>query len=230
MTHDLPRRLPGAASPLPTRLVPLYVHPAQDPHAWDPAALAGATIVVNVHAGPGDAVDPDYHEVTARLAVAEIPMLGYVDLGCSTRPTPDVLADVRRWSAYPVAGVFLDRAPTTPFSIGPVALAVRTAHRAGLFVTVLNPGAPPDPLYRELEVPICSFEGSWTQYRTWAGTGALPGDGHLVHGVPAAELETARRLMGLRGAGFGAATDREMPDPWGGSPSGATRLLAGAGR
>ena len=230
MTPDLPRRIPGAASPLPTPLVPLYAHPASDPHAWDPDALAGATVVVNIHNGPGGVADHDYREATARLADAQIPMLGYVDLGCSARAAADILADVRRWSAYPVAGVFLDRAPTTPFGIGPVALAVRVARRAGLLVTVLNPGAPPDPVYRELEVPICAFEGSWTEYRAWAGTGALPGDGHLVHGVPAAELDTARLLMGWRGAGFGAATDREMPDPWGGLPSDANRLLAGAGR
>jgi hypothetical protein len=230
MTHDLPRRIPGAASPLPTPLVPLYAHPARDPHAWDPDALAGATVVVNVHNGPGRAADADYREVTARLAEAEIPMIGYVDLGYSARPIADILDDVQRWSAYPVAGVFLDQAPTTPFGIGPVALAVRVARRAGLFVTVLNPGAPADPVYRELEVPICTFEGSWADYKAWTGMGALPGDGHLVHGVPTAELETARRLMGWRGAGFGAATDREMPDPWGGLPSDATRLLVGAGR
>ena len=35
----------------------------------------------------------------------------------------------------------------------------------------------------------------------------MPGDGHLVHGVPTALLTAARHLMGRRGAGFGLATD-----------------------
>jgi hypothetical protein len=231
MTHELPRRIPGVTTvgPPPTPLVPLYVHPLEDPYAWEPDALAGATVIVNVADGPGSTVDDDYAAATAQLSVAGVPMLGYVDLGYAARPLADILDDIERWTAYPMAGVFLDQAPTTPFSIGPVALAIRVAQRAGLFVAVLNPGTPADPVYRELGVPICSFEGSWADYQAWSGWGAQPGDGHLVHSVPREQLATARKAMGWRGAGFGLVTDREPPNPWEGLPSDATRSLVAVG-
>jgi hypothetical protein len=237
MTHELPRRIPGATTlgPAPTPLVPLYVHPAEAARdenlkrAWDPDALAGATVIVNVADGPGSTVDEAYVEATALLAAAGVPMLGYVDLGYAARPLGDIVEDIERWSAYPMAGVFLDQAPTTPFSIGPVALAIRVARRARLFVAVLNPGTPADPVYRELGVPICAFEGSWADYQAWSGLGAQPGDGHLVHGVPAAQLATARKVMGWRGAGFGLVTDRELPNPWQGLPTDAARTLVAVG-
>jgi hypothetical protein len=227
MTNELPRRIPGASTlgPTPTPLVPLYVHPREDAHAWDPDALAGATVVVNVANGPGSTVDDEYVAATARLAGAGIPMLGYVDLGYAARPIADILDDIERWTDYPMAGVFLDQAPTSPFSIGPVALAIRVARRARLFVAVLNPGTPADPVYRELGVPICAFEGSWDDYQAWSGLGAQPGDGHLVHSVPRDQLATVRKVMGWRGAGFGLVTDRERPDPWDGLPSDALRAL-----
>jgi hypothetical protein len=225
---ELPRRIPGAttAVPAPTRLVPLYVHPLEDPHAWDPEALDGATVIVNVHDGPGVIVDEDYILATSRLAAAGVPMLGYVDLGYSARPIADILDDVNRWAAYPMSGVFLDQAPTGAYGMGPVALAVRVARRAGLFATVLNPGTPTDPVYRELGVPICVFEGGWDEYQEWDGDGALPGDGHLIHSVPPWQLEHARRVMAWRGAGFGVVTDRWMPNPWHGLPSDSPRPLA----
>jgi hypothetical protein len=226
--QPLPRRVAGASSlgPAPTPLVPLYVHPAEDPGAWDPASLQGATVIVNIHNGPGDGADPDYRAATRRLADAGIPMLGYVDLGYVARPLADLLGDVKRWTAYPVVGAFLDQAPTSPFGIGPVALAVRVARRAGLHATVLNPGTPPDPIYRELEAPVVVFEGGWDDYRDWSGEGARAGDGHLIHGVPVAQLDEARRLMGWRGAGFGLVTERELPAPWAGLPHDRARVLA----
>jgi hypothetical protein len=173
--------------------------------------------------------DEAYREATALLAAAGVPMLGYVDLGYAARPLGDIVEDIERWSAYPMAGVFLDQAPTTPFSIGPVALAIRVARRARLFVAVLNPGTPADPVYRELGVPICAFEGSWADYQAWSGMGAQPGDGHLVHGVPPAQLATARKVMGWRGAGFGLVTDRELPNPWQGLPTDAAHALVAVG-
>ncbi|MDG4823548.1 spherulation-specific family 4 protein [Asanoa sp. WMMD1127] len=226
---ELPRRVPGAstAGPAPTRLVPLYVHPLEDPQAWDAEALAGATVVVNVHDGPGlDGPDEAYAAVTARLAEAGVPMLGYVDLGHAARPIADIVADVEGWTAYPMSGVFLDQCPTEAEGVGKVALAVRVARRAGLFAGVLNPGAPTDPVFRDLGVPICVFEGAWDDYQEWTGEGSRPGDGHLIHSVPPWQLEHARRVMAWRGAGFGLVTDRWMPNPWQGLPSDAPRPLA----
>ena len=133
--------------------------------------------------------------------------LGRVDLDWGSRSLADVLADVDVWRDDGVEGLFLDRAPAGSSSVGSVALVVRLAARRGLHRVVLNPGVPTHPLYRDLGTRICTFEGPWSAYQNWDGNGVRPGDGHLVHGVPAALLTAARRLMGRRGAGFGLATD-----------------------
>ncbi|GAA2472527.1 spherulation-specific family 4 protein [Winogradskya humida] len=134
-------------------------------------------------------------------------ILGRVDLDWGGRSLADVLADVDLWREEGVEGLFLDRAPAGSGGVGPVALTVRLAARRGLHRIVLNPGVPTHPLYRELGVRICTFDGPWSAYQGWAGDGVVAGDGHLVHGVPQDMLTAARRLMGRRGAGFGLATD-----------------------
>jgi hypothetical protein len=139
------------------------------------------------------------------------PALGRVELDLGGRSLADVLTDIDAWAAAGVAGVFLDRAPVNRFAVGPIGLAVRVARRHGLDRVVLNPGMATDPVYRRLDVQICTFEGSWAAYQQWTGTGARPGDGHLVHGVPTALLTAARHLLSRRGAGFGLATDARGP-------------------
>ena len=141
----------------------------------------------------------------ARRSVHRI--LGRIDLDWGGRSLADVLADVDAWRENGVEGLFLDRAPAGSGGVGPVALTVRLAARRGLHRIVLNPGVPAHPLYRDLGVRICTFDGPWSAYQGWAGDGGRPGDGHLVHGVPTALLTAARQLMGRRGAGFGLATD-----------------------
>jgi hypothetical protein len=196
-------------------LLPLSVHPAVDPAAWRAAAAGGGELTV-VAEGPDD---PELVEAVSRLAKAGVATLGRVDVAFATRPVADLLDDVEGWASSPVAGVFLDQAPTSPFCLGPVALAVRVARRAGLFTVVLNPGVPTDPLYRDLGVPICTFEGPWPEYRRWSGDGALPGDGHLVHSVPVDAMPTAQALLRERGAGWGLVTDRTPPHPYAGTPA-----------
>ena len=161
------------------------------------------------HPSPDLAPDPDTWIVADRPGEPRSVhrTLGRVDLDWGGRSLADVLSDVDDWRAEGVEGLFLDRAPAGSGGVGPVALTVRLAARRGLHRVVLNPGVPTHPLYRELDVRICTFEGPWSAYQGWAGTGVLPGDGHLVHGVPTALLTAARRLMGRRGAGFGLATD-----------------------
>ncbi len=164
---------------------------------------------------PGTAVDPDTTVVLAapgnRAPVADAVALGHVDLGFAGRSLADVLTDLDRWTEAPVAGLFLDRAPAGELGVGPVALALRVARRRGLHRLVLNPGVPVHRAYRDLGVAICTFDGSWQDYQRWAGDGARPGDGHLVHGVPFDQLTAARQLLACRGAGFGLATDVPAP-------------------
>jgi hypothetical protein len=173
-------------------LLPPYAHPR--PHA-DP--------------DPDTTVVVDAPERTGELGAAAT--LGYVDLEFGARSLAEVLTEVDRWATYPVVGLFFDQAPTSAYAVGPVALALRVSRRRGLHRLVLNPGAPAHPLYRELGVAICTFEGSWLQYQRWTGEGTRPGDGHLVHGVPTAHLPAARHLLAWRQAGFGLATDAVRP-------------------
>lgn len=202
-------------------LLPLRAHPLARPHAWEIVAGHGSafTVVVDVAGGPGSGRDPAYTAALSRLSAAGVRLLGYVDLDLSMRPIEQVRADVYRWAGYPVQGVFLDKVPVSPHSIGPVAIAARLAQRADLPDVVLNPGGPPDQTYRDLGLPICVFDGSWRDYRRWNGAGALPGDGHLVHAVPPWELDEAARLQVTRGAGFGMVTDLGAPDPYSDLPA-----------
>lgn len=197
-------------------LLPLYVHPARDPAAWRLASAVAPRLTVVVRF---DDYDPQIAVALARLADAGAVVLGHVDTQFATRPLADLVEDVTRWADYPTCGVFLDQAPTSPFSMGPIALAVRACRRAGLRRIVLNPAAPTDPLYRELGVAVCTFEGSWWDYRRWDGAGSHPGDGHLVHSVPAEAITAAWTLLRQREAGFGLVTDRTPPEPYDGAPA-----------
>jgi hypothetical protein len=130
-----------------------------------------------------------------------------VDLEYGERPLAGVLDAVERRADQSHDGIFLDRAPGDLAGLGLVALAVRVARRAGFGLVVLNAGGPVDPAYRALDAAICVFDGDWADYQRWSGEGAAPGDGHLVHGVPAAQAETARKMMAWRGAGFGVVAE-----------------------
>ncbi|MEV1287290.1 spherulation-specific family 4 protein [Micromonospora sp. NPDC049679] len=207
-------------------LLPLYVHPLDEPTLWQPERLRDATVVVNVQDGPGTKPSAVYEVVVAQLADAGVPLLGYVDLGYVSRPLADILEEVERWAAYRVGGIFFNAAPTSPFSVGPVGMAVRVARAFGLTEVVLNPGMATDPVYRDLDAAICAFEGSWRDYQRWSPKGVEPGDGHLVYGVPVEKLDAARRLMLMRHAGFGLATDLDLPHPYAGLPGSLGELSA----
>jgi hypothetical protein len=202
-------------------LLPLYLPPAEDPGAWRAAVAAGEAAsgpLTVVLSGAGRA-DPATAEAAAQLASAGVATLGRVDAAFATRPIADLLDDIGHWATRPVSGIFLDRAPTSPYCLGPVALASRVARRIGLATVLLNPGVPTDPLYRDLGVAICTFEGPWPEYQRWSTEGSLPGDGHLVHSVPMAALPQARRLLCQRRAGFGLVTDGRPPHPYAGLPA-----------
>jgi hypothetical protein len=201
-------------------LRPLWaMNPAAVP---EPDGGVELTVVVSARA----IGDPATRTAINRLAAAGLPMLGLVDLAYATRPPAEIRDDLQRLPAVPVGEVLLDRAPTSPYGIGLVALAVRAARRAGLAEVILNPGLPADPVYGSLGTAICTFEGTWTDYRRMSDAAVPPAGGHLVHGVPAGELATLWRLMRRRGAAFGFATGHRPPHPYGlAEPPG---ILAGA--
>jgi Spherulation-specific family 4 len=144
------------------------------------------------------------HPVAGPVAVG-VP-LGYLDLAYGARPIDAVRAELDEWAGQAVGGIFFDQAPTSPFSIGPVAMAVRAARRLGFDTLLLNPGRPTDSLYRGLGATVCTFEGDWMSYQNGTVDGVRPGDGHVVHGVPGELLERCLDMMRGRGAGWGVAT------------------------
>jgi Spherulation-specific family 4 len=135
----------------------LFADPLADPARWDAAVgyPGPLIVVVDVAHGPGSGRHPLFTQAIGRLAEAGRTVLGYLDLAMGTRPPCEVRREVGRWGGYQVDGIFFDRMPTTPFSIGPVAMAVRAARRAGLGPLVLKPVGRPDPLYRMLGATIC---------------------------------------------------------------------------
>jgi len=192
------------ARKLPRYLAPLPTPPVVDPGAWVLAAARGRGAVPVVDAvGEVD----DLRAGLTRLIVARCRPLARVSLGYGTRTVIDILDEIAWWAALPVCGFFFDHAPTSPYQVGPVARAIRVARRAGLGDFVLNPGIAVDSLYRELPATICTFEGTWTQYRGRAADSFVAGDGHLVLDVPHADLPLARAMTLARGAGLFLATD-----------------------
>ncbi|GAB4052420.1 spherulation-specific family 4 protein [Catellatospora paridis] len=199
-----------------TTLVPLYVHPLVDPAAWRAVAAAGpsVTAIVNIHNGPGEAIDEAYLDATALLQAARVPMIGYVDLGYLRRSEDAITRDVLAWHYYPVEGVFFDQAPADKSGLAAVA---RHAARARGTVA-LNPGTRPHPDYAPLADLICTFEGPWSTYRRLLDEPDWPNAAHLIYGVPAEEIADAHaRLAHLAGAGL--VSDLDAPLPYCGVPS-----------
>jgi Spherulation-specific family 4 len=170
----------------------LFADPLADPVGWEAAAgyQGPLIVVVDVAHGPGSGRHPLFTQAIGRLAEAGRTVLGYVDLAAGTRPPRQVRGEVGRWAGYQVDGVFFDAAPTSPFSIGPVAMAVRAARRAGLGPLVLKPVGRPDPLYRVLGATICAPlpwtpDGRWPQAPLISGrTLRRPPAGPAAHRRP----------------------------------------------
>jgi len=210
--------------------VPWYVHPAEEPDAWD--ELAALTprpsfVVVNIHDGPGDPGDPYYPAALARLR--SMRLLGYVDVAYGERPTAEMLDDVRAWlDVHKVGGVMLDRMPADPASTEQCGAYVLAARRAGAGFVVGNPGVVPQLGHLAMLDVTCVFEGSadaYADFRPSAGLSRVPRGRvwHLVHGCPPTDVAAVTRRAGQLGAGHAFVTDRVMPHPWGGFPrAGAT--------
>lgn len=198
-----------------TTLVPLYVHPLVDPAAWQAVAAAGpsVTAIINVHNGPGEAIDEAYLDATELLRAARVPMIGYVDVGYLRRSEDEITGDLLAWHRYPVEGIFFDQVPADQSALAAVA---RLAVRAG-GVVVLNPGTRPHASYAPLADLICTFEGPWSAYQL-LGEPDWSNAAHLIYGVPAEEFPDAHARL-ARLAGSGLVSDLDAPLPYCGVPS-----------
>ncbi|NJQ02655.1 spherulation-specific family 4 protein [Streptomyces zingiberis] len=211
-----------------TLLVPLYVHPAVAPRAWEaPAGAAGRLygVVLNVADGPGRRPDPAFTGAAARLRAAGVPVLGYADTGYGHRPARAVLGDVlrhRRW--YRVDGVFLDRTASAPGPLAHYRRVTRGARLLGARTVVLNPGTHPDPGYARAGDLLVTFEGPWETYRRagpppgWTRRHPPERFCHLVYAVPPEEAATVARTARERGAAVHCAVPGTGDNPWSGLP------------
>ncbi|AEW98145.1 MULTISPECIES: spherulation-specific family 4 protein [Streptomycetaceae] len=204
-------------------LVPLYVHPAEDPAAWsalarDPSELYG--VVLNVADGPGAVRDRAYVAAACLLRAAGVPVLGYVDVAYGRRPVRAVVADVCRHRAwYRVDGVFLDQAPAGAGLVRRCRRLVRAARALGAGRVVLNHGVHPDPGYAAVADLLVTFEGPWEVYRRaatpgWARDHRAGRLGHLVYGVPEQAAPLVARTAAERGAVVHCAVPGAGANPW----------------
>jgi hypothetical protein len=214
--------------------LPWYVHPAEDPAAWDQLARLvprPSFVVVNVHNGPGEPNDPWYPEALARLR--GIRLVGYVDVAYGQRDPAEVLDDVRGWmEMYKLGGVMLDQLPSGADSIQRCAEYVTTARRAGSGFVVGNPGTVPHLGHLAMLDVTCVFEGTAAQYERFrppAGLSRVPRARvwHLVHSCPPEQLDEVAARTAQLGAGHAHVTDRLMPHPWGGFPLATTCAPSG---
>ena len=214
---------------------PWYVHPAEDPQAWEELAHLEprpSFVVVNVHDGPGDEDDPWYPEAVARLRSVRV--LGYVDVDYGHRPAAAVLEDVRAWvHRYRVGGVMFDRFPSDVAGAVHLQPCVQRVREAGAGLVVGNPGVVPHPAHLALLDVTGVFEGDAAAYAAhqppaWLARMPRRKVWHLVYGCPPEQIAATTARAGELGAGHAFVTDRTVPHPWGGFPAarpGARALL-----
>jgi hypothetical protein len=182
-------------------LIPLYVHPAEDPGSWHRLITAADRtygVVVNPANGPGDAPDPAFGSVAAEIA-------------------GDALRH-REW--YGADGCFLDRVSSAATELSAYRAVVRGLRRQGSSLVVLNPGVHPAPGYARLADLVVTFEGSWSAYVSafsrpdWTLRHSPERFCHLVYGVPEALVPLAVRTARERGAAVSGPVTGEPPNPW----------------
>jgi hypothetical protein len=102
-------------------------------------------VIVNPASGPGEQADASYTRAIDRLCGAGCVVLGYVPTSYGKRPQAQVRKDIDRWlKLYPrTHGIFFDEMTYEDTDAGTAHQAAlsRSAHEAGFWPTVGNPGA-----------------------------------------------------------------------------------------
>ncbi|GJF31285.1 hypothetical protein KNE206_39850 [Kitasatospora sp. NE20-6] len=206
-------------------LVPLYVHPAEDPSAWRALVRAAPrlyAVVLNAADGPGTAPDPVLAEPFAELREAGVRILGYADTAYGQRPHAAVTDDLLRhrdW--YGTDGVYFDQAPTDPAFLPHQRRLTVAARALGCETVVLGHGTHPDPAYAADDVAdvLVTFEGDWDAYESdrvprWTLDHPAERFCHLLHGVPPGRVRAVASEARLRGAALHYATHGTGDNPW----------------
>jgi hypothetical protein len=204
--------------------------------------------VANVASGPGAAPDPAWLDVMSRARASGKKVLGYVDsgyLGRTGKPTRNgsatpadwqaqIEADVAHWYQwYPgvVEGIFLDQGDGQCGTGDAVAGryrsiddAIEQAHPGA--TTVLNAGTPVPRCFEDAAAVLVTYENNLAGYATgsYRGLDWTPADPakvwHIVHGVPADQVDTVAATARSRGAGWVYVTDDGLPNPYDTLPAG----------
>jgi hypothetical protein len=203
--------------------VPAYFHPAVAEAQWARLAAEGRHVrfvVVNVHNGPGDDVDPAYVRAVDPLREAGVPLVGYVDTAYGTRSGDDVIADAFHYRLrYGITGVFLDQVSSDPQHLADYRRHAGRLRHLGVDLLVLNPGAYPYPGYLELgDVTVC-FEGTWEDYQAmvvpeWVQSTPVSRICHLVYGAPCGVTRDPEPAVRGRHVGTVCLTEGTLPNPW----------------
>jgi hypothetical protein len=212
-------------------LVPAYIWAGYD-HLWDQLIQQQpAAVIVNPNSGPPAARDRAFGRVLERLAAANIPAYGYVAMGwlrASSSVSATAAKAIERWhrSSPPIAGIFIDEAPTRTSSRTDASfdalirrcIEIDRQARAESPGVILNPGTIVDPEWfdRWPQALWCTFEGSADTFlRTTRPPG--PGDAQaaLVYGCR--DGRHRRRVIDharSRGWTWSTATSGTLPNPW----------------
>lgn len=217
----------------PQLALPWYIHPAEGTREWE--WLAGQNVsfaVINVHNGPGGDRDPYYPDAVAGLGQTRL--VGYVPVHYGRRSPADVVRDIRAWQRmYRLDGIMLDELPSGEDSLRVCSEYAASARASGIRFLAANPGVFPTADHVRLFNVTCVFEGTAADYDgfrhpAWAQNVPPARLWHLVHSSDPARLSQLRLAAGHRGAGHAYVTDRFMPNPWLGPPSGVSAALASA--
>lgn len=205
-------------------LIPYYEHPSVRPAEWETIIAAAPRlhgVVLNPASGPGEAPDPAFAEVAARLRAVDVRVLGYADTDYGRRPHTDVVRDIARhrdW--YGADGVFLDQVAAGREEFAYYQRLATAAWGAGCGTLTLNHGTAPHPSYARIADVLVTFEGTWATYTCLGPPQWRGGTGvrlcHLVYGVPA-DADVAD-LARSRGATVHCAVPGAGDHPWGTLP------------
>jgi len=203
--------------------VPAYFHPAVSPSDWQ--RLVGLAhmirfVIINVHNGPGEVLDPTYLPVVEAFRAAGIRTVGYVDTNYGRRQPADIGRDVRTYrDRYRVEGVFMDQVSNGLDQLDYYAQCTVAARTAGAPFVVLNAGAEPHPGYVDLANVTVTFEGAWAEYAAlripdWMHRYPSSRFCHLVHSLPHGCFADGLDLAAKRHVGSVFLTDGRGSNPW----------------
>lgn len=224
---------PSPATAAPQAIaVPAYFYPVFPDPLWtqmEDAAPVVSFAVMNPASGPGFVPDSNYVSQVAATRAAGVRILGYVTSSYATRDPLVIEAEIDKYySWYQVDGIFIDEADNNCASAAYYAgLSAYTKSKGGIGLTVINPGTVAPECFATSADVILNFEGSYSQYQSWAPLGWEAGYDpsrfwHLVYATAEADMPAAVLLSQARGAGYVYVTpDLLVPNPWDSLPSGS---------